>query len=157
VNPAERAARRQQRRFGVLCVLAYLTLAWAVRFDLGRAPDHSTQIASLLYPLDTFSMYADVPGGEMGYLLVRDATGTVHQVTDFRSFDCAEPLQVAAARCSERHRIHYLYRDLAQYVAGRAGPGSTQVDLVIRTWRLQPGAAAVRTSDCVITRCRVAR
>jgi hypothetical protein len=47
-------ASRDRRRFGVLCVLAHVALAWMVRFDLRRGD----QIASLAYPLDTSSMYA---------------------------------------------------------------------------------------------------
>lgn len=141
----------------MLCVLGYVALSWAVRFDLGRGVDRSLQIASLLYPLDTFSMYSDVPGREMSYLLVRDAQGGLHQVTDFRSFDCAEPVAGSAARCSDGHPIHYLHEDFTRYIRSRAGPGTTEVELVLRTWRLRAGAAAVPESDCVVTRCRVSR
>ena len=45
----------------MLCVLGYVALAWAVRFDLPQGD----QIASLVYPLDTFSMYAQAPSPRM--------------------------------------------------------------------------------------------
>ena len=81
------AVRRTHLRFGILCVLGYVALSWAVRFDMRRGE----QIASLLYPLDTFSMYAPIPGESMSHLLIRDGQGAIHRVTAFRSFDCAEP------------------------------------------------------------------
>src|SRR5260221_9351086 len=41
------AIRASRRRFGALCVLAYVALSWAARFDMRRGE----QIASLFYPL----------------------------------------------------------------------------------------------------------
>jgi hypothetical protein len=157
VNQVQRAVRTRQRRFGVLCVLGYVALAWAVRLDVGRGEDFSLQNASLVYPLDTFSMYSDVPGGRMSYLLVRDAEGGLHQVTDFHSFDCAEPVAGSAARCAQGSPIHYLHDDFTHYIRSHQGPGTTEVELVLRSWRLEAGAAAVQEADCVVSRCRVSR
>ena len=137
-------------------MLGYVALSWAVRFDLGRDADRSTQIASLLYPLDTFSMYAEIPGGEMSYLLIRDAQKTVHQVTEYRSFDCDEPI-ARSARCSDRRPILYLYRDLVRHIESHAGPGTSEVELIFRTWSVRPGKPTVQTSDCVVAHCRVSR
>jgi hypothetical protein len=143
----------RQRRFGVLCVLGYVMLSWSVRSDMRRG-DH---IASLVYPLDTFSMYARVPGGEMSLLLVRDARGTVHQVTAFRRFDCDEPVVSSTGRCADRHRIAYHDEDLTRYIREHAGPGDTEVDVVLRSWQVRPGSSPVHESDCVIAHCRVSR
>jgi hypothetical protein len=141
----------------VLCVLGYVALSWAVRLDLGRDEDFSLQIASLVYPLDTFSMYSDVPRGRMSYLLVRDAEGGLHQVTDFRSFDCDEPVSGSAARCTDGNPIHYLHDDFTHYIRSRRGRGTTEVELILRSWRLEASAAAVHEADCIVTRCRVSR
>src|SRR5439155_20466380 len=89
------SARAGQLRFGTICILGYVALSWVVRFDMPLGG----QIASLIYPLDTFSMYARMPNHEESHLLIRNANGRVHRVTDFRSFDCAEPVAGSAARC----------------------------------------------------------
>ena len=60
-------------RFAILCVLGY-----------GEGN------ASIVYPLDTFSMYARMPGEDRSHLLVRDASGTVHRVTAFRWIEKAK-------------------------------------------------------------------
>lgn len=150
MNPSPARARR---RFGVLAVLGYVVLSWAVRFDMRLGQ----QIASLVYPLDTFSMYARVPAEEMSHLLIRDAEGAVREVTDFRAFDCAEPITGSTARCSERHGIQYLSEDLTNYIRQHAGRGESEVELIFRTWRIRAGEAPVLVSDCIVTRCKVAR
>lgn len=144
---------RDRRRFGLLCVLVYVALSWTARYDMRRGD----QIASLLYPLDTFSMYAGRPAGEMSHLLVRDRQGIAYRVTAFRSFDCAEPLSGSAVRCADKRGFQYHYDDLINYVQSHAGPGDVEVELISRTWALRPGAAPVHTSDCVIARCTASR
>ena len=114
------------------------------------------QTASLIYPLDTFSMYARMPGEDRSMLLVRDSTGVVHRVTDFRAFDCPEPLTGRAARCADRRGIAYHYEDLARYVESHSGPGELEVDLITRSWDFRR-AAPPQTSDCVIAHCKAAR
>jgi hypothetical protein len=150
-------AQARRRRFGVLAVLGYVALSWAVRLDMR----FGEQIASLVYPLDTFSMYARIPAEEMSHLLIRDAQGAVHRVTDFRSFDCADPVTGRTARCSDRHGIQYLSEDLTNYIRQHAGPAGAEVeaevDLIFRTWRVRAGEAPAQVSDCVVTRCKVAR
>jgi hypothetical protein len=145
--------RASRRRFGVLCVLGYVALSWVVRSDLRLGQ----QIASLVYPLDTFSMYGGMPGADRSHLLVRDGQGIVHRVTDYRTFDCAEPLTGDAARCGGKHGIPYLYEDLTRYIESHAGPGGSEIDVITRTWEFESGTSPVRTSDCVIARCRVTR
>jgi hypothetical protein len=140
-------------RFGVLCVLGYVALSWAVRFDMRRGE----QIASLLYPLDTFSMYAPGPAAYMSHLLIRDGQGVVHRVTDFRFFDCAEPITGTAAHCADTHGIEYHYDDLTHYIETHAGRGELAVEIISRTWQMRSGAPPVQTSDCVIAHCKVAR
>lgn len=141
------------RRFGVLCVLVYVTLSWAVRFDM----DRGEQIASLVYPLDTFSMYAQAPSPEISHLLLRDAQGVVHSVTDFRSFDCDARVEEGMAQCPEQHSIRYLYEELTKYVENHPGTGTESAELVLRTWSLHPGAPVTQTSDCVVAHCQVSR
>jgi hypothetical protein len=147
------AGRAAQLRFGVLCVLGYVVLSWAVRLDMRLGE----QNASLIYPLDTFSMYGRMPVEDRSHLLVRDAQGTVHRVTDFRTFECAEPVTGTAAHCADKRGILYHYEDLARYIQSHAGPGVLQVELISRTWELHPGAPAVPVSDCVIAHCTVSR
>jgi hypothetical protein len=142
-----------QRRFGVLCVLGYVALSWAMRFDMSLGE----QIASLLYPLDTFSMYAGMPGEDRSHLLIRDRQGAVHRVTDFRAFDCAEPITGSAAQCADKRGIRYHFEDLARYIERHVGPGDADVELITRTWEIRSGTPPVQTSDCVIAHCRVSR
>jgi len=137
----------------VLCVLAYVALSWMVRYDMRRGD----QIASLLYPLDTFSMYAARPAREISHLLVRDRQGVAHRVMAFRSFDCAEPVGGSAVRCADKRGFQYHYDDLTDYIQRHTGPGEVEIELISRTWALRPGAAPVHTSDCVIARCTVSR
>lgn len=150
---ALQATRASQLRFGVLCVLGYVALSWAVRFDM-RLGD---QIASLLYPLDTFSMYAGVPGKYASHLLIRDTQGTVHRVTAFRSFDCTEPTPGSSAPCADTHGIQYHYDDLMRYIQSHPGPGTSEVEIITRTWKIRTGAPPVQMADCVIAQCKVSR
>lgn len=143
--------RASHLRFGFLCVLGYVALAWAVRFDMR----HGEQMASLVYPLDTFSMYAGPPGEYVSHPLIRDQQGAVHRVTSYRSFSCAEPVARETARCSDSPGFAYLYDDLAHYITSHSGPGDVPVELIYRTWRVPPGAAPVHVSDCVISHCTV--
>jgi hypothetical protein len=137
----------------MLCMLVYAVLSWAVRFDMPLG----AQIASLVYPLDTFSMYATPPGRDTSMLVVRDAQGAVHRVTDFHAFDCTEPVRGAAARCEQTRGIRYHYDDLARYIEAHAGTGEIDVDLVTRTWRVRAGAPIEQGDDCVVAHCRVSR
>jgi hypothetical protein len=134
-------------------VLAYVALAWAVRFDMRLGE----QMASLLYPLDTFSMYAGPPGEYVSHPLVRDRQGAVHRITAFRSFDCAESVARAVARCADSPGFAYLYDDLARYIEGHRGAGESQVELIYRTWQMRRGAPPAHASDCVIAHCEVSR
>lgn len=140
------------RRFGILCVLAYAALSWAVRYDMRFGP----QLASLAYPLDTFSMYAAAPGDLVSHVLLRDDGGAVHRVKNFRAFACDAPLEGKEARCAERPGYAYLYEDTSAYIRAHGGAAETPMDLVYRTWRLRPGEVPIIDSDCVIARCRVA-
>ena len=143
-----------QLRFGILCILAYVALSWAVRFDMRLG----AQIASLIYPLDTFSMYAGMPAENASHLLVRDATGEVYRVIAFRSYACADPFTRPAARCAnQRGVIPYHYDDLANYIESHTGVGDLDVELIVRTWKLRPGSPPEFAADCVVTRCMVSR
>lgn len=152
-SPARLTIRSRHLRFGALCVLGYVALSWTARFDM-RLNEQDT---SLLYPLDTFSMYARPPGEDRSLLLVRTADGVVHPVTDFRAFACAAPILGSSARCAETRGIQYHFEDLARYIETHPGSGTLDVELVTRTWEIEPGKAPVHRDDCVVTRCRVAR
>ena len=114
----------RHRRFGALCVLGYVALSWTARFDMRL----HEQDMSLLYPLDTFSMYARPPGEDRSLLLVRTADGVVHPVTDFRAFACAEPILGSGARCAETRGIRYHFEELARYIETHSGTGTLDVD-----------------------------
>jgi hypothetical protein len=125
------------------------------RFDLRLGE----QIVSLVYPLDTFSMYAGMPGEDASHLLVRETTGEVHRVTAFHSYTCAEPFtRPAGARCvNHLGVIPYHYDDLAEYIASHAGPGDIEVELIVRSWKVRPGSAPAWAEDCLVTRCKASR
>jgi len=125
-------------RFAILCVLGY-----------GEGN------ASIVYPLDTFSMYARMPGEDRSHLLVRDASGTVHRVTAFRSYHCNEPIIGPGAHCVDKHGIEYHYEDLARYTTEHSGPGALPVELITRTWTVRSGAPVVQDADCLIAHCEV--
>jgi hypothetical protein len=141
------------RPFGVICVLAYVALAWSVRFDMRLGE----QIASLVYPLDTFSMYGGMPDEDRSHLLIRDRAGAVHRVTAYRSFACEGPIVGRDVPCGGRRGIPYVDEDLMRYMEGHLGPGEEDVELIARTWELRPGHAPMQAPDCIITRCKVSR
>ncbi len=143
----------RRSRFAILCVLAYVALSWAVRFDMGLG----FQVASLAYPLDTFSMYAGPAGKAISHLVVRDEQGQAHGVTAFAAYECDAPVARNAARCAERPGYAYHYDDLTRYIESHRGPGAIPVALVYRTWRIQPGEAPRLDTDCVVAHCTVAR
>jgi hypothetical protein len=148
---ATTSIRASQLRFGLLLVLAYVALSWAVRFDMRLG----AQIASLVYPLDTFSMYAGTPREDRSHLLLRDQQGGVYRITAFRSFDCAEAIDSVGAACSERRGIPYMVEDFARYIRAHRGTGEIEVDVIARTWELHAGAAPTQLPDCVVTHCKV--
>jgi hypothetical protein len=130
-----------------------VALSWSVRFDM-RLGD---QIASLVYPLDTFSMYSRMPGHDSSHPLLRDRQGAVYRVTDFRSFDCVEPLTGSTAQCADQRGIPYYYADVAEFIRRHRGAGDLEVELITRTWELRAGEPPRFESDCVIAHCKVAR
>ena len=134
-------------------MLAYVALSWAMRFDMRLGG----QIASLVYPLDTFSMYAVPPGRDTSMLLVRDARGDVHRVTDFTAFDCEPPPPGAPQACPHTRGIPYLHEEFERWVAEHRGPGLEMAELVTRTWEVRAWTAPEPVGDCVVARCRVAR
>lgn len=140
-------------RFGLLCVLVYVALAWTARFDMRLG----AQIRSLVYPLDTFSMYAGLPERDVSLLMVRDRTGAVHRITSFRTFACDGPLTGAAARCQQTRGIPYLHEDFVRYIETHPGAGDEPVELITRTWEVRAGTVPVARDDCVVARCLVSR
>ncbi len=140
-------------RFGVLCALSYLVLSWIVRFDMVQG----TQIASMVYPFDTFSMYSSIPDEECNHLLVRDERGDVHSITSFRSFDCDMPLDPSASTCGTRAAIQYLDDDLIDYIQTHPGAGPSRVEIIRRSWRVVAGQQPQPSGDCVITACRASK
>ena len=132
-------------------MLGYVALSWLVRFDMSGGE----QIASLVYPLDTFSMYAGMPGDESSALLVRAGDGGVQRVTAFRAFSCDEPIPGASAARACPQAIPYLYDDLVHYIESHPGPGTRDAELITRTWKIRSGTAALPASDCVIAHCKV--
>jgi hypothetical protein len=145
--------RTSQRHFGVICVLGYVALSWMARYDMRLGQ----QISSLVYPLDTFSMYGSMPSARESHLLIRDAGGAIHRIEDFRAFDCAEPLSGDTVACRDRPAINYLYEEAIRYIESHKGPGDADAELVHRTWDLQAGARPVQIPDCVIAHCKVSR
>ena len=141
-----------RRRFGILLILAYVALSWAARFDMGLGE----QIASLVYPLDTFSMYAGPAGGRIGHLLVRGASGEIHRVRDFAAYQCDAELKRGTSACTNQPGFAYHYDDLVRYIDAHAGSGAIPVDLVYRTWRLRESEPPSVEADCVISHCMVA-
>lgn len=142
--------RSDHRRFAVLCLLAYVLLAWLARFDMRLG----AQMRSLVYPLDTFSMYGRMPADRVGHLLMRDAQGETHRITSFRTFACDAPIAGPDAACRERSDIHYLSADHTNYMRDHPGGGDEAVELILRTWDVRGDLAH---TDCVIARCRVSR
>lgn len=134
-------------------MLAYIALAWMVRFDLRL----NSQDASLVYPLDTFSMYGIMPDHDRSHLVVRDAAGVLHRVTDFRAYRCVEPLSGPDVRCAREQGIRYHYEEFVRYIEGHPGDGDIDVELINRTWQFPPVGGVLQSSDCVVAHCKVAR
>lgn len=115
------------------------------------------QIASLVYPFDTFSMYASVPERRISHLMMRDARGEVYRVNAFRSFDCREPMRGEGAACADRRGFEYHYDDLVRYIEEHRGGGSVEVELIARSWEIPASGAPELQPDCVVAHCTVAR
>ncbi len=143
------------RRFGALCFLAYVAIAWASRADTRGGPRN----ASWVYPFETFSMYSSVSAPVVSRVLVRDGSGEVARVESLATIDCAPAPVLLGGPCDAPRgaRISYLDDDAAQFIRTHAGGGPERVELVRRTWELPRGAPPGPPSDCVITRCRVTR
>jgi hypothetical protein len=140
-------------RFVILCLLGYVAASWAVRFDLRGGQ----QIASLTYPLDTFSMYATPPGPCVSQLLLRDGHNAVHRILAFHAFACTP----AASACSVAGAIPYHDDDLTRYMQRHAvaidSPGSRiPMDVIRRTWTLHPWTSPRLQGDCLVAHCTVA-
>lgn len=134
-------------------MLGYVALSWAVRFDMRLGG----QIASLVYPLDTFSMYAVPSGRDTSMLLVRDQSGRAYRVTEFTAYECEQAPAGSPQACPHTRGIPYLHEEFAAWVESHRGPGDTDAELITRTWDVRPWAAPVHVGDCVVARCRVGR
>ncbi len=140
-------------RFAIVCVLTYVALSFLVRFDMRRG-EH---IASLVYPLDTFSMYAHAAPLRTSYLVARDARGRVHAIESFRIFDCGGPVRPEVHACGRVRAVEYVDSALLHYVNRHRGRGEVQVDIVRQTWAIRAGTPPRRIGECVLARCRAAR
>lgn len=145
------AVRNDRLRFGTLLVLGYVFVSWLFRFDMRLGQG----IASVVYPFDTFSMYGGMPGKESTALLIRDRDGRVQRVTAFQTFSCDGSLAGTTAGPACPQSIPYLHEDLLRYIERHRGPAHRDVDLIARTWDIRSGSPPVRTSDCVVARCKV--
>jgi hypothetical protein len=147
-------------RFGLLLAIGYVAIAWVVRFDTA----YGAHNASIAYPFDTFSMYAEVPAERASAVLVRDGDGTVDRVDEFSAFECEEIVEVWRERCPPAHGagIEYLDDDAAAYVqehrgGGEESPTQERVEIIRRTWTIPADGSAMESEDCVIVACDVAR
>ena len=152
-NSAAPAGRIDRRRFAIAVFLLYVLASWGLRFDMRRG----AQIASLIYPLDTFSMYSSMPDPRVAHLLLRDAGGGVHAVMSFSSFDCGPALHGAESDCVDGDLIEYHFDDLVTYIDGRRGDGEVAMDLIVRRWQVAAGEAPTPAGDCLLRQCRVKR
>jgi hypothetical protein len=150
-------------RFASLAFVAYLAVAWIVRFDTPEGPHN----ASIVYPFDTFSMYAEVLPDVASALVVRGADGTIDSVSAFEGLECSRDgatilrddgaLDEGPCTPSTGTSIRYLDGDAAAYLRTHASAGSETVELLRRTWRIPRGGAALAPDDCVVASCRAAR
>ena len=143
----------QRTRFGLLLATAYLALSWAVRVDT-RA---GRQNASLVYPLDTFSMYADLPEPQQTAILLRDARGNVHRVEDYAAFACEPLAEPLFTQCPTPIRLGHKGDEVLRHVRRHAAPAvdGVPVQLIARSWQLRPGDLPQWQNDCLLARCVV--
>lgn len=138
--------------FAIALTLAYVAASWAVRFDWGR----NRQIASLVYPLDTFSMYAASSGPRTSLMMLRDSDSASHRIEHFSAFDC----RPSAHTCDSSAAIAYHDRDNHGFIARHAAKRDNQrpwqrMDLVIRSWAVRPWQRPATLPDCVVAHCDV--
>lgn len=118
----------------------------------------TSRVVGDVYPFSTFPMYAGHRMTTASRVAVRDAKGTLCEVTDFTAFSCPSPVDVGYGACpgvEPFYYIPYIDRDASTYVTSHAGQADEEVSLVRHIWRF--GEAGIREEDCVLQRCRARR
>jgi hypothetical protein len=140
-------------QLGLLLGLGFLAASWAWREDgrLGR------QIASLVYPLDTFSMYATTWQDEVSIPLLIDKAGHSHWPYHLAAFACT-PIADADQSCARGRAIGYHDDELLRHVRSHPLPPGQQgvpMQLVRRHWKLTAGQVPKQLADCPLQQCLV--
>jgi hypothetical protein len=124
-----------------LAFAGYVAIAWSV--------DNA-------YPFSHFDMYSGTMADSGSRIVVRDASGAVHEVTRFTAFACDRPIPTDRAACpGDHYMIPYKDRELLGWVLAHEGDpqGGEPVDLVRRVGRLAGGGPPPH-EDCLIASCR---
>jgi hypothetical protein len=113
-----------------------------------------------LYPISTFEMYAGRPVRSASRVIARDAAGALHEIDEYRDWQCPGPLPLGPEACPAQWPYSYtgyLDRAAAELVAQQGGSGGDSVDVVRRVWRLSDEPGPPPASDCLLERCRAVR
>lgn len=149
-------------RFGLAAASVYVALSWAFRFPTA----HGAHNASLVYPLDTFSMYAEEAPERVGAFVVRVEGGSTEPLGAFSALECETREGAPFLRAdgsydvaceSDGEHIEYLDADLGAYLRAHPGTGPLEVEIVRRTWTTPRDGPLAAPIDCVLARCRAAR
>jgi hypothetical protein len=141
-------------RFGIIIAAAFVAISWAARFDseLGR------KTRSLVYPFDTFSMYA-IGQHTASHIVVLYEGGVVRGVESYERFDCPTGFELERAVCDAPvgtySRVAYLERKALLHIREHGGAGEREVRVVRRVWSVPEDGPPVRLADCELATCRV--
>ncbi len=110
-----------------------------------------------LFPLSVFDMYQAHAPAVVARVLAVDASGGVAELDAFEAWSCeweADLLDLEAT-CGEDHRpLSYVTRDQSHLLDANTGPGTEEVRIVSRAYRVhEPGAF----EDCLVAVCRATR
>jgi hypothetical protein len=111
------------------------------------------------FPLSVFDMYQRRAPAAVSRVLVIDRAGLEHAIADFAAFHCepAPPMLTDVRRyCGPDHvPLDYVMRDLQRDLDAHLSsePGTEEIAIVSRSFRLDPAGGAMTTADCVLARC----
>jgi hypothetical protein len=130
---------RDPRLISILALIGYFTAARGVEN---------------LYPVSTFPMFSGAAAPAISRVMTRTASGELHEVTEFTSWQCDNLPHLDATLCLDVPSIPYIDREREDHIRSHPGAGAEPVELVRRIFSFD---GVERPASCVIARCSATR